>query len=157
MTTVTANHECMAADEMICGDGPICHTSKLRRVGNSVFGYAGDAFMALTWFEWFTSPRRSPQTLHKLLGDEDRAAVAILELNPSGLVLWNGWGVPMPIRDRFYSIGAGAGMAIQAMEMGASPVDAVRAAAKYDENTRGIEEMWLLPPELLPKRKRRGK
>ncbi len=158
MTTIAANLECMAADTLICGDGPICHTSKLTRIGSSVFGFAGDVYMALAWLQWYASPRRNPQTLYKILGDEcGRSEISVMELSPSGIILWNGWGVPMHIREKFYAIGAGSGLAVMAMHKGSTPSEAVKEAAKHDENTDGVEEMWLLPPELVPKRKRRGK
>lgn len=158
MTTLAVNRECIAADTRVVTGGSYYHASKLFRVGQSILGTAGDGFACLGFVEWFKSPRRNPGQLHKMFGEIDRHEIIVIELNPGGIYLWNGWGFPERINDPYYATGSGGMAALEAMRDGKQPEEAVRRAISHDENTGGpVEVEYLLPPELLPKRKRRGK
>lgn len=158
MTTVAVTREAMAADTRVVTGSSFYHANKIFRVGPSLLGTAGSGFACLAFVEWFKSPRRNPQVLHKMFGDYDRDDILIAELNPSGIFLWDGWGYPERINDSFYAIGSGAMAALEAMRNGVDPDDAVRRAVAHDENTGApVQLEYLLPPELSPKRKRRGK
>jgi hypothetical protein len=94
-------------------------------------------------------------TLYKQIGDYERSEVVVMELNPGGIYLWTGWGVAERLNDSRYAIGSGALSALQALDSGQSPEDAVRGATRYDQYTgEPIQVEWLLPPELKRKRKR---
>lgn len=157
MTTIAVNRECMAADTRVVNGNSYYHADKIFRVGNSLLGTAGDSFMCLAFVEWFKSPRRNPFELHKLIGEEgDRNEIVIAELNAGGIYLWNGWGYPEKLNDPAFAIGSGGMPALEAMRNGHTPEEAVRRATLHDENTGApIQVEWLLPPELLPKRKRK--
>ena len=159
MTTIAANRECLSADTRVVNGSSYYHAPKIFRVGTSLIGTAGDGFACLAFVEWFKSPRRNPQTLHRMFGETtDRDAIWIVELNPAGIHFWNGWGCPETILDDCFAVGTGGMAALEAMRRGATPEEAVLAATKHDENSGApIQTEWLLPPELLPKRKRRGK
>lgn len=158
MTTVAITREAIAADTRVVTGSSFYHAPKIFRAGQSLLGTAGAGFACLAFVEWFKSPRRNPQVLHKIFGEYDRDDILIAELNPSGIFLWDGWGYPERINDSFYSIGSGAMAALEAMRSGADPDDAVRRAIAHDENTGSpVQIEYLLPPELSPKRKRRGK
>jgi len=156
MTTIVANLECMAADQRCTSGGPICHTQKLHRIGDSVFGFAGDAMLALILVKWLGT-KRDPLQLYKLIPEAHRDSVDVLELSPKGLAFWNGWGVPMPLLDQAYAIGSGAMSALQAVRLGKSPEEAIHLAPPLDECsgvlTAPVVE-YLLPKELKPRRKR---
>lgn len=160
MTTIVANLECMAADQRATDDGPpLCHVEKIRRIGDSLFGVAGDCFAALAILEWLEAPRRDRAKLYKMFGDEPgwRYEVMLLELSPSGLALWNGWGLRMPLLDAAYAVGTGGAVALDALENGAAPDEAIRRAMKRDQFSGLFKEPqieYLLPPELKPKRRR---
>lgn len=138
----------MAADSRITGGGPYAQTEKIYRVGNSILGMCGDAMMARYFIEWFKSPRRSPNVLHKALGDYERSEILVMELNPGGIFLWDGWGVPLRIKERAYAIGSGSPAALAFLKRSRSksaPIDAVRAAMTVDEWTGGeIVSEWLI-------------
>lgn len=158
MTTVAITREAMAADTRVVTGGPFYHADKIFRVGNSLLGTAGAGFACLAFVEWFKSPRRNPQVLHKIFGEYDRDDILIAELNPAGIYLWDGWGFAEKINDSFYAIGSGSMAALEAMRNGLDPDDAVRRAVAHDENTGSpVQIEYLLPPELSPKKKRRGK
>lgn len=158
MTTIVANRECMAADTRVVGAGAMYHSPKLFRIGTSIFGTAGDAMMGLIMVEWLRTPQRNRKQLYGHWNENtDRSECILMELNPSGLYLWNGWGVPEKVMDKSYSIGSGSMSALIALHRGATPEEAVRAAMPVDENTGGdVQVEWLLPPELAKPRRKRG-
>ena len=158
MTTIAANRECLAADTRVVNGSSYYHAPKIFRVGNSLIGTAGDGFACLAFLDWFKSERRNPQTLHKMFGETDRDAIWCVQLDASGIYFWNGWGYPEKILDDYFAIGTGGMAALEAMRHGLTPEEAVNRAIAHDENSGPpIQVEWLLPPELLPKKKRRGK
>jgi len=153
MTTIVANLECMAADQRCTGAGPMCHVKKLHRIGDSIFGLAGDTILGLAMIEWLHGKRIRAQ-LYKTIPEGCRDTIEILELSPNGLAFWNGWGVRMPLLDGCYAIGSGAMSALQALRLNCTPAQAVLQTLPLDECSGVISE-----PEveiLLPKRKRRA-
>lgn len=151
MTTIVANLECMAADQRITSGGPVCHSRKLFRIGASVFGYCGDAYLAQHVIRWLAS-QRHPAQLYKLIPESHRDDIDVLELSPEGLALWNGWGVRMDLLDTSYAVGSGAMSALQALRLGKSPLEAVALTFPLDEASGGNAEIETLV--LKPKRKR---
>jgi len=159
MTTIAANRECLAADTRVVTGSSFYHAPKIFRVGNSLLGTAGDGFACLAFVEWFKSERRNSQVLHKIFGETiDRDAIWIVELNPAGIYFWNGWGVPEKILDEVFAVGTGGPAALEAMRCGKTPEEAVTRAFAHDENSGPpVQVEYLLPPELIPRRKRRVK
>jgi hypothetical protein len=135
MTTIACTLNEMSADTAVVNGGPLYHADKLFRVGVSILGTAGDGYMCLAFVEWFKSTRRSPQSLQKQIPIEHRDSIIVMELKPGGIYLWNGWGVPERIHEKFYAIGSGSMVAIAELTRGVSPADAVKAACRWDENT----------------------
>lgn len=158
MTTIVANLECMAADTRVSVDGaPHYHSTKIFRIGDSLFGTAGDGMMCLVMVEWLqSSPKRNRQALYKNWTDNtERSACWLLELSPEGLFRWDGWGVREKLNDKRYAIGSGAQAALRAVDDGHTPEDAVKGATNYDQYSGApVQVEYLLPPELT--RKRRG-
>ena len=159
ITTIVANLEGMAADQRATDEGPpFCHVQKLHRIGDSIFGLAGDCHAGMAMIRWLHT-KRNRQALYKMFGEEVqwRYEFTILELSPNGLALWNAWGEPLPLLDKCYAIGTGGAVALDALEQGASLEDAIRRGMRRDQFSGVIEEphsLYLLPPEL--KRRRRG-
>lgn len=136
MTTIVANLEGMAADHRCTEDGPpLCHTWKIKRVGESLFGLAGDVMAGLAVLEWLDTPKRNRALLYKMFGEEVqwRYEMVLLELSPHGLALWNAWGIRMPLRDSKYAIGTGGAVALDALENGASLEDSILRALGRDQ------------------------
>jgi len=159
MTTIAANRECMSADTRVSIEtGQHYPATKIFRIGESLFGTAGHAMMCLVMIEWLKTPQRNRDRLYKQWSEENyyREECWLLELNPRGLFLWDGWGLPEKILSDHMAIGSGAKAALAAMAVGAEPEKAVKVAAGIDIYTHPpIQTEYLLPPELLkPKRKR---
>lgn len=159
MTTIACSREAIAADTRVVTGSSYYHAPKLFRINQSIFGTSGDGFACLLFLEWIKTPQRNPLMLRRILGENfDPYSILIVELNPSGILLWTGHGVGERILDNEYATGSGGMAALEAMRHGATPEEAVRRATNHDENTGGdIQVEWLLPPELLPKKKRRGR
>lgn len=146
MTTIAANLECMAADTRVVHSGPYYHADKIFRIGESLFGTAGDGDMCLVMIEWLKSSRSRP-ALYKQWGDYDRNEIQILELNPRGLFLWTGWGLPEALHEARFAIGSGAMAAIKGLDKGEPPKEAVAGAMEYDEFTGAPIQVEYLKPK----------
>jgi len=146
MTTVVANLEGMAADTRVSVDGSaFYHANKIFRIGNSLFGTAGDGMMCLVMLEWLRSSQRSRHALYRHWTENtERSACWLLELSPGGLFIWDGWGCPEKINEKRYAIGSGQLPALTKLDDGGSLEDAVRAGAKYDQYSGlPIQVEWL--------------
>lgn len=155
MTTVAASLECIAADQRMTSGNAPARIRKLRRVKDSVYGCAGDVDAAFIFFEWLETVKPDRLRLYRQIPEDYRSAFEVLEISPSGLALWNGWGIRIPLLDKFYAIGSGSQSAMQALKRGMSPEEAVAETFTLDECSGGtVETEYLLPPEL--RRKRRG-
>lgn len=135
MTTIACTLTEMSADTAVVNSGPLYHADKIFRIGLSLYGTAGDSYMCLAFIEWLKSAKRSPQALQKQIAIEHRDEIAVMELRPGGIYLWNGWGIAERIHEKYYAIGSGSMVAIHALARGESTSDAIRAAMKWDENT----------------------
>ena len=157
MTTIVANLEGMAADQRMTDAGPIAHVSKIRRAGNTLYGLCGAVSPGMVFLEWLETAKRDKLRLYRLLPEDTRYEFTVIELSESGLALWDGWGIKIPLLDKVFAVGTGASAALAAVEThGCSLESAIRAAIKRDEcSGLHIEPQveWLLPPEL--KRRRR--
>lgn len=153
MTTVVATLDTMAADTRVSIDGAAYyHANKIFRIGHSLFGTAGDGMMCLVMIEWLKTPARNRERLYKQWGDYERSEIWLLELNPSGLYIWDGWGVPERLNEKRYAIGSGQQAALRALDTGASPHDAVKAGVDYDQYS-GVP---IQIEYLNPRKRRRG-
>lgn len=145
----------MAADQRVSAEGaPHYKADKIFRIGDSLFGTAGDGMMGLLMIEWLKGTRKNRLSLYKLWDDYERSAFWILELSPTGLYLWDGWAVPEKLNETRYAIGSGAMAAMTALDSGKPLEEAVRCAMNYDQYSgEPVSVEYLLPPELKPKRR----
>ena len=158
MTTIAVckREGVMAADTRVVTGGSYYHATKVFRVGDHLWGTAGAAFPCLAVIEWLRSPKRNPAVLHRAFADQDRDDVLLVGLGPQGICLLNGWGMFEAVLDDSIAIGSGGTAALEAMRSGASAEEAVKRAMSHDECTGGhVQVEYLLPPELLPKRRKR--
>lgn len=127
MTTICANLKTMCADKMVSG-GAVFNTTKIHRIGNSLYGGAGDYEPIIMFMRWRIDPSQVPE-----FRAED--AFNVLELNPHGLYCWGPRLVPMLIENDFYAIGSGSGVALGALAHGATLQAAIKTASRWDECT----------------------
>lgn len=156
MTTLAANLECMSADQRMTSANPPARIHKIRRIGDSLYAGCGTVSLIVVFLDWLAGPPKPDKLrLYRMIPEDSRHEFEVLELSPSGLALWDGWGARVPILDKFYAIGTGGASAMQAMKRGLSPEEAVSETFSLDECSGGtVETEYLLPPELRTKRKR---
>ncbi len=155
MTTIVANLECMAADQRITSGNAPARVRKIRRIGDSLYGGCGNWSLVIVFLDWVDAPKRDRLRLYRMIPEDSRHEFEVLELGPSGLAVWDGWGARMQLLDKFYGVGSGALSAMQAMKRGLPPEEAVGETFSLDEASGGtVETEYLLPPELRGKRKR---
>lgn len=124
MTVVVATRELMVADTLCCHGNVRSTSHKIHRIShNEIVGVAGDFSSGLKFVEWYRT--KEPADFSDLSFDA-------LVLNESGLFHYDNNLIPMPIMEPFYAIGSGADFAIAALDLGKSPVDAVKLACKWD-------------------------
>lgn len=149
MTTVAVKDGVMAADTRVTDAGPFWHEDKIFRVGSSLFGTAGHGSLCLVLLDWLRTPRNRDR-LYKQIPPEYRDDVRLLELNPGGLVIWDGWGAACRLHDKMFAIGSGAPAALAAMRGGDTAEQAVKVAIGCDEASGPPVQVL----SLKPKRKR---
>lgn len=130
MTTIACSlkHKQMACDSRITGD-VIFHADKVRKVGQSLFGVAGNWETCVTFLEWVESGTKEKPTLP----DDD--TFQAVELSKSGIYLWQRSCIRMPVQERFYACGSGAQGAMVAMSLDLEPKAAIAAVLRFDETT----------------------
>jgi 20S proteasome alpha/beta subunit len=141
----------MAADTRVTTDGAYYHADKIFRIGDSLFGTAGDGCMCLVMIDWLKTSRNR-QSLYKQWGDYERDQVYLMQLSPKGLYLWTGWGVPELIHEARFAIGSGQAAALKGMDKGETPEQAVKGAAEYDQYTGPPVQVEYLIPRTKRKR-----
>ncbi len=143
MTTIVCNREAMAADTRVTSSGPICHESKIARIGTSLYGMCGHATLCIVLVEWLRTARNRHQ-LYKLIPESYRDSVEVIELNPGGITVWDGWGSARRLLDREYATGSGAMVALALLKKGHGLRECVEAAIELDECTGGTVQVETL-------------
>lgn len=147
MTTIAVSmkHREIAADSRCSDDGFSFMVTKLRTFENVARAAAGDWNNCLKFHE-------AIETGQDVDDDWD---IDVIELRPEGIFVYEG-KIPAKIKNGYYAIGSGSAYAIAAMRLGLSPKEAVALAAEFDPATGGEIEVWKLPDEVKPKRRRRA-
>lgn len=127
MTTIIATKNAIYSDTF-CNYSTSFRTVKIVRIGDSIYGGAGDLEEVQFFFEWRRGKEKPEYP--------DSADFSAIEVNKSGIYLWSTRLCPMIVKAKSYAIGSGGQFAIGAMEAGADPIQAIKIAAKHDPNTR---------------------
>jgi ATP-dependent protease HslVU (ClpYQ) peptidase subunit len=130
MTTIATDGKSMAGDGRECCGDTISGNDFVkvhllpdgRIVGISGNSYDGDALL-----QWMKEGGTKPKMKH----------LRALVLNPDGKVLWHDEHLMPSEAEPPCAIGSGSDFALAAMDMGASPEEAVAAAAKRNIHTGG--------------------
>jgi hypothetical protein len=105
-----------------------------RRNDGALLGVAGTASLATKIIEWFLNDEE--YMVRPGFGTEAHEAQAIL-VRPDGTVEFHDLFGYHIVEGKFFVTGTGADVALGALEMGATPQQAVRIASKYDTKTGG--------------------
>lgn len=134
MTTIAYHSGIIAADSLItCGSRRDGYCAKIRKFGPILAGCSGSCGLSEQFWDWF-SRGPSHQSVSPINGTDDALAFIVL---PDDLLVEFGRDGPVRFRTAFYAIGSGAPYALGAMQMGATAIEAVAAAAHFDVNSGG--------------------
>lgn len=139
MTTIvySRKHKTMAGDSQLTYGST--REMSMRKVfrrpkDGALIGVAGIASLATKIVEWFMNDEEYGE--RPPFGIESKEAQAIL-VRPDGTVEFHDLYGYHHVDGDFFVGGTGADVALGALEMGATPQQAVRIAAKYDTKTGG--------------------
>jgi len=129
MTTIIAVRNVGLYSDSLCTFTVNFRVKKLYRVGEAIFGAAGNLEDMLKFRDWLDNE-----------GEDTCEAknFSALVMNRTGIYMHDG-GHPdgFQIREHHYAVGTGAVAAMAAMEAGADPYKALKIAAKFDTTTGG--------------------
>jgi ATP-dependent protease HslVU (ClpYQ) peptidase subunit len=149
VTTVVTDGKVMLADAQLTdGNVRIKYHGKIRKIGEYLVGGAGDPESLELFFRWYASPTARAPALGK-----NFEAIAV---SKDGIFGYGRRLVPMKIEEPFYAIGSGFGLALGALEAGATPQEAMRIACKRDAYS-GIEIVEISLEEEKLTRKKAGR
>lgn len=135
---VSIKHGCVASDTRCSSDNAMVSVNKIRRVGRSIIGAAGDWSDVLKFWDMIERKKK------KDTGLNENSELEAIELHPSGIFLYDATGVRYSVKDEFFAIGSGGPYAMGAMAMGATPEEAVAIASRFDPSTGGEVEVMQL-------------
>lgn len=123
MTVIAVRDGVMAADSRATnGDVPY-RCEKIYRIGRQLVGAAGDNNACLAYVRYFRGEKVEPEEL--------KGAHALV-LSPGGLFIYEETTAADPVLEEFFAIGCGSDAALGAMQYGASAIQAVDAACRWN-------------------------
>ncbi len=142
MTTVIACQETgmMAADSQVTTSGGRFVTMKIRRIGNHLLGFAGDAVAVQMFFRQYAACLAT-DCLNEMLPIETEEGIEGLVLTPDGMWFYEKACVGIQIEDAYYAIGGGGSDALAAMKtmeligVQPDPIVALRVACALSEGS----------------------
>lgn len=131
MTTIVASVKegVMVSDSRCTGGETWVPMTKVLRIGDGLFGFAGSINERDKWLKWHRSGRRGARP--KL---ENFVA---LHLKPDGLYEISADGLEMLIERGFHAVGSGGAAALGAMLAGSEAKKAVEIACQIDTGSGG--------------------
>ena len=131
MTTIIADKKTLAMySDSRCSWGTMSFkTQKIHRIGNSLWGTTGDFNNALKFLDWVRSGAKDDGPS---FNSED---FCVVELCADGLFIWDESLTRQVVLEEFLALGSGASYAVGAMEMGATPEQAIEIASRGDPAT----------------------
>ena len=131
MTVIAWDGSILAADRQSTNNGMKRAVTKIKKIGDSLYGISGSfdrGVTVLNWVEAGKDPQEWPEFQQK---EEDYCF--LLEIAPGGIIYkYEREPYPIHIEEIQYAQGSGRDYAMGAMFMGANAVEAVKAACEFD-------------------------
>lgn len=132
MTTIAWDGTTLAGDRRITGGGEVATemTKVAQRKDGAIIGVAGETCTSHATMRWFIDGEQSPKPDMKTHDPGCNAGAIIVR--PNGNVEVHdqfGWH---PVESKHYAIGSGGTLALVAMHLGQTAVEAVKTASKFD-------------------------
>lgn len=150
MTTIAANHLCMAADRHYSLEGCSFKAPKLWVHEGSIWSSAGYNADWIAFQRYIIGLDKERPTLK---GDDE---FSVLRLSADGLFYYDWSCHPTRIDNEHFAIGNGQLAAICLMSVGVSPKDAVSLICEHDDGTKGPVDCIFLTDIVKPARAKRA-
>ncbi len=148
ITTIAVNQECIAGDKQCTyGSTKLLIKSKIYELSEAgcanfnakkiLVGFCGNVDSIGDAIHWLNNPTEKEPKVKKL---------QILMLNNKKEIWWSTNSVRnfMRVDQKYFALGTGADYAISAMQLGKSPIEAVKLASQHDIYTgMGFNELTL--------------
>ena len=130
MTTIAANHQMMACDSKVVDGGIVTSVkTKIYKINGDIIGFAGSLSEGMAFVAWYKDQEKDKPPIDD---------TSILLLRSDGLYTMESNFTLLPETTYgFYAIGSGSHIAMGAMMAGADPYEAVKIAAKLDNDSGG--------------------
>lgn len=132
MTVIAWDGKTIACDSQMSDNGIIQKTIKLHRVNDSWIASSGSSRAGVAMRQWIADGTKDFPKLEKI--DEGTRMVVF---SPSGITEYEASEYGVLLIGDLLAWGSGCDLAIGAMEMGASAVEAVRVACKHEVHCGG--------------------
>lgn len=109
--------------------------TKVRRIQGWLIGHAGDLGPAIQFIDSLKKSRLDP--LKYLQEYHVKTGFTLLLVCPEGRIYEFEGGAVTRVQEKYHAIGSGSDLALGAMFVGATPVDALRAARYHNDSTSG--------------------
>ena len=137
MTTGAALPDRVVADSFVTYEPCFTGGKKVWAAKGCLWVGAG-ASDKLSQFRLWTLGKAKRPVIEKRENEDDTAKLEVLQVRPKdGIYLWVNDSIPDFVDSPFMAIGSGGAYAMGALSRGASPIEALEIAAKWDSGTRG--------------------
>lgn len=132
MTVIAVRDGIMAADSRNTVDGHHYRCDKLFRIRGMLVGVAGDNGPSNALIEYLRAGE--PESGLDKWNEQVKGGSALVLCHRRGILHYEESTRPDIVREPFFAIGLGAGVALGSMERGASAAQAVKAACRWNVN-----------------------
>lgn len=143
MTIIAWDGEMVAADKQATQNGTTRITTKLVMMNNVVATFNGCEAAGLMLSNWYFEGANIDKWPQKIQDGEDWSELIIFEY--PNVFVYQRYPQCIQIKNKFWAWGSGKDLAIGAMAAGASAIEAVKIASKYDDGCGlGIDSFNIL-------------
>ena len=138
MTCGIATAECVVADSFVTYEPCFTGGKKVWAAKGCLWVGAGSS-RRLSQFRLWTFGKAKKPIIEKVEAeDEETTKLEVLQVRPrDGIYLWINDAIPDFVDSPFFAVGSGGGYAMGALSKGATPLEALEIASKWDSGTRG--------------------
>ena len=133
MTVIVWDGSILAADRQSTNNGMKRAVTKIKKIGDSLYGISGSFDRGITVLRW-VEEGKDPDTWPEFQREAEDYCY-LVEIAPGGILYkYEREPFPMCIEEVQYAQGCGRDYAMGALFMGANAVEAVKAACEFDAN-----------------------
>lgn len=131
MTVIVWDGQILAADRQSSNNGQKRSVTKIRKIGDSLYGISGSFDRGMAVFRWIEDGKKPEEWPEFQRKEEDYVYLVEITANKE-ILKYEREPWPMLIEEPCYAQGCGRDYAMGAIYMGANAVEAVKAACEFD-------------------------